>query len=88
MTREDDLNRLRTALMEEVDEAALAQAVRTRLAAPAASRRPPRLAPGMAFASFLALTVMFGAAGWHGGEFLIADPLLDIALGSVAGVLQ
>lgn len=98
MTREDEQRRLRTALMEVVDEVALTRAVGARLAAPAATlpaatlptaaARAPRLAPGLAFASFAALVLAFGAAGWRGGELFLPDPVLDLALGSVAGVLQ
>lgn len=55
---------------------------------PPPPRRAPRLAPGLAVASFVALAVVFGAAGWQAGELLISDPVLDIALGSVARVLQ
>lgn len=81
---------LLTALDQPYDEAALSRAVLTALAAPAAPSRF-RLPLPFAFATYAGLALAFGFAGYQGAAGLTgfpADPVLELALGSVTGVLQ
>jgi hypothetical protein len=87
--------RLLGAIAQPVDEAALSRAVLTRLAQPA-KRWGLADRPALAFAAFATLALAFGIAGYQAGGVLEGDigsdagmsAAADLALGSVAGMLQ
>jgi hypothetical protein len=81
---------LLAALDLPYDEAALSRAVLTALAAPATPRRL-RVPLPLAFATYASLALAFGVVGYQGAaglQGLQDDQVLELALGSVTGVLQ
>ena len=81
---------LHAALMQPTDEAALAQAVLTRLAAGSATRPRVRLTGVPALAGYGALLLVFGGIGYGGNPGSgggTGDPLLALAFGDALPAL-
>lgn len=87
MDEDSDRDRLRRALLAEGDEAALTQAVLTRLAVPQtgvlAAVLPAILPPGVALAGFGGLWLAVAVLGYQLAGGALGDPLLGFALGDL-----
>lgn len=80
-----DEDRLRAALMAEGDEAALAQAVLTRLALPRPGILPAILPPRVALVTYAGLWLAFVVFGYQVAGGISGDPMLAVVLGDLPG---
>lgn len=88
MADRNDDDRLRAALFRPVDAEALSRRVQTRLAAESPRSGHGWARPGVLVGAYAGAAVLCLALGWQGGDAFAADPLLDLALGSVSGLVQ